>query len=122
MIRSKGNKLPCILITIFTALVVTGNFCLGAAELLRMAELGTQRTAGADGVVDSFIPPPAEEPAIFVRTEDSQFVPLRVGFQRIFNPSGTHGTASAFYQPCFGALSNINYINVKNTIVLKLRI
>jgi hypothetical protein len=85
-----------------------------------MAEFGAKGTDSADGAVDSFIPPPAEEPAILVKTEDAQFVPLRM-VQRIFNPS-CHGTASAFYQPWFGAISNINYMDVKNTILLKLRI
>jgi hypothetical protein len=122
MIRSKGNRLPRILITVFTAFVIMGSLCLGAVGLLQAAELGIRGTGGVDGMVDNFIPSPAEEPVLVMKTEDQQFTPQRTGAQRIFNSCGTHGPAFAFYQPWFGINSLFNCIDIKNTILLKLRI
>jgi hypothetical protein len=122
MFRSKGNRLPRILITVFTILAVMVSFCLGAAEPLRDAGFGAEGTGGADGSVDSFIPAPAEKPAILIKTGEHQFTPPQTGFQRIFNLWGTHGGTCAFYRASLGKNSNINYIDVKNTILLKLRI
>jgi hypothetical protein len=122
MFWSKRNKLPRILVTFFTVLALMVNFCLGVGEFLQDTGFGVEGTGGADGKVDNFIPSPVEEPAILVQTEDRQFMPLRMGFQRIFNFFGTHGAASAFCQPAFVVNSNISYIDVKNTIPLKLRI
>jgi hypothetical protein len=122
MIWSKGKRLPRILITFFTVFALMVNSCLGVGEPLWDAGFGAEEASGADGRIDNFIPSPVEEPAILVQTEDRQFMPLRTGFQRIFNFFGTHGAASAFYQPAFVINSNISYIDVKNIIPLKLRI
>jgi hypothetical protein len=122
MLWSKGKRLPHILITVFTLFILMANFYLGVGEPLRDAGFGVEGTGRTDGKLDSFIPAPVEEPAILVQTEDRQFMPLRTGFQRIFNFFGTHGGASAFYQPVFAISSNVSYIDVKNAIPLKLRI
>jgi hypothetical protein len=68
------------------------------------------------------VPSPAEDPALFIKTGDTQFIPLRTGLQRIFIPCGIRGAASLLYHPPFGISSGISYINGKNTILLKLRI
>jgi hypothetical protein len=122
MIRLKASTLPRILLIVFTAFAFLGSFWLGAADFLRAAEFGMKGTGSVNGVADSFIPAPAEEPLLVVKTEEQQFTPSRAGFQRIFNFCGAHGTASACYQPCFRINSNISYYDIKNTILLKLRI
>jgi hypothetical protein len=122
MIRSRGSRFPHILITTFTLFALMLNFYLGEGEFLRDAGFEVEETGGADGRIDNFIPSPVEEPALLIQTEDRQFMPQRTGFQRIFNFFGTHGIASVFYQPAFVINSNISFIDVKNTIPLKLRI
>jgi hypothetical protein len=122
MIWSKGRKFPHIFITVFTLFVLTANFYLGVGVPFRDAGFGTEETGGTNGKIDNFIPSPVEEPVILVQTEDRQFMPLRTGFQRIFNFFGTHGGASVFCQPACVVYSNISYIDVKNAIPLKLRI
>jgi hypothetical protein len=122
MIWSKGKRLPRILITFFTIFSLMLNFCLDAGEPLRDAGFGIEGTGGADGKVDNFIPSPVEEPALLTQPEDRQFMPLRTGFQRIFNFFGICGGASSFFQPAFMINSSISDIDVKNIIPLKLRI
>ncbi|MDR1586894.1 MAG: hypothetical protein LBS57_05505 [Treponema sp.] len=122
MIRSLRNRLPRIIVTVFTVLAVTVSFCLWAMEPLRAAGSVAERIGGGDGRIDSFIPSPVREPALLTNADDPRLTPLRTGFQRIFIPCGTNSAASAFYRPPFGISSNINYRDVKNTILLKLRI
>jgi hypothetical protein len=126
MIRLKGITPPHILLIVFTAFAFMGTFCLGAEDFLKAAEFDIQETGSVSGVADSFIPAPAEEPALVVKTEEQQFTPSRAGFKRIFNSCGAHGAAFTCYQPCFRINSNIsdniNYIDIKNAILLKLRI
>jgi hypothetical protein len=123
MIWVKRHRLPCILITVFTVLAVMVSFCLGAAEPLRNAGFGAEGTCSAGGGLDSFISSPAGEPALVIKTEDHQFASPQTGFQRIFNSCGIYGTDSAFYQLSWGINSAGNYyMDVKGTILLKLRI
>jgi hypothetical protein len=100
----------------FMALAVMAGFCLTAGPL-RAAGFAAGKTGG--GTVESFIPSPAEEPALLSKTEDPQFTPPWTEFQRIFK---ARGGASAFYRPAWGPGSNTVYTNLKNSILLKLRI
>lgn len=115
----QGNRLPRILITVLTLSILMVNFCLGLGG---DAGFGIARAGGADGMFDSFISPPVDEPALLIQMEDRQFMPLRTGFQRVFNFYGIHGITSAFYQPAFMINSSKSYTDIKDIILLKLRI
>jgi hypothetical protein len=100
------------------------SLCLWDGEVERFTGPTVRRTDDMTGWVDSFIPPLAEEPALLTKNGITQFIPLRTEFQRIFIPCGNHGAVSALYQPPLGTSSTIScyIIDVKNTILLKLRI
>jgi hypothetical protein len=125
MFRLKENKLPRVFITVFTVLAVMVSFCLGTAEPLRDAGFRAEETGSVRGGIDSFIPSPVREPLLLIKTEDHQLTSPGTEFQRIFNPWGTHGADSGFPKSRFktsGVLNRLDYINVKNSILLKLRI
>jgi hypothetical protein len=120
-----GNGLFHLLITVFTFFAVTANFCLAALEPVRAVMVAAERAGDAEERIDSVIPSPAEEPALLTRTDDPRYVPLRTRSQRVFDPckpGGVYSAAFAFCQPSFRINSNFDCINVKNTILLKLRI
>jgi hypothetical protein len=122
MIRLTENRLFRVLTAAFTVLAVMIGFCFAALEPPQAAGFEIGGTGGLIEEADNFIPSPAEAPALLTKTSDTQFVPLRTGFQRIFIPCGTHGAASAFYQLRFRTNSHVCYINVKNITLLKLLI
>jgi hypothetical protein len=122
MLRLKDNGLPRILITVFTTFLLVVSFCLEDEEPRRFAGAVVKGPGDLTGQADSFVPSPAEEPALVTKTGTTQFTPLRSGFHRIFILCGTHRVDSVFYQASLGIPSNIKYIDVKNTILLKLRI
>jgi hypothetical protein len=97
------------------AIAVMVSFCLAAFP--RAAKFAAEKAG--DGTVESFIPSPAEEPALLCKAEDPRVSSPWAGFQRIFNP---RGGAFASYRPAWGISSSIGYINIKNGILLKLRI
>jgi hypothetical protein len=123
MFRVKDKGLFRILITVFTALTVMISVCLGDEDPHQFTGSGIRGPDGIVGWVDSGIPSPEEEPALFIKNGTARFNPLRTEFQRIFISCRTHGRVSASYQPSLRAGSTISYIlDVKNSILLKLRI
>jgi hypothetical protein len=123
MFRLKDKGQPRILIMVFAALIIMISVCLGDEDPHQFTGSVVKGTEGIAGWVDSALPSPEEEPALFIKNGTAQCNPLWAGFQRIFIPCGTHGTASAYYQPSLGTGSTISYIlDVKNSILLKLRI
>jgi hypothetical protein len=105
----------------FTVIAVMAGLCLAAGEPPRAAGSLAGGTEGVTGRIDSFVPPSAEEPALFVKAGDTRFIPLRTEFQRISIPCGMSGAAPAFYRFLFGA-SRDTGMETKNIILLKLRI
>ncbi|MDR2632372.1 MAG: hypothetical protein LBC51_01945 [Treponema sp.] len=122
MIRSIGNHLFRILITGFTALAVLVSFCLAAVEPLRAAQFVAKRTDSTTASIDRCIPPATEEPALLTKTEGHEHTLLRSGFQRIFIHGEPHKLASSFCLSPFVVISPIKTLDVKHTILLKLRI
>jgi hypothetical protein len=118
MIRSTGSRLPRVLIMVFTAFAVMVSFCLAAVEPLEAA----WETGGLAGRAHRFIPSLEGGPALVAKTEDLRLTSSGPGFQRGFIPCGTHGAASVFYRPPAGVKPNAKYKDVKDTILLKLRI
>jgi hypothetical protein len=97
------------------------SFCLGVAEFPEAA-WAVGGTDGIRGLADSFIPSPAEEPALLAKTEETRFSFLRTISRRILIPSGTRGLAFFCLSSARTGLQISNTIDVKNTILLKIRI
>jgi hypothetical protein len=122
MIRLTRNSLLRTFITVFSAFALMAGFCFVDTDFLRAADLAAGGADGITGLVDNFIPPPAEEPALLSKTGNTRFIPLRTGFQRVFLPGGTYEAASGFYQPPLGAGLSVSCMDIKHTIFLNLRI
>jgi hypothetical protein len=118
MVSPAANRLFHIPAAVFTGIAVMVNFCLVA--LPEAAEFAVEKPGG--GTVESFIPSPAEEPALLLKTEDPRFSSPWTEFQRIFKARGNQGGPFASYRPVWGISSSTGYINLKNSILLKLRI
>jgi hypothetical protein len=118
MIFPAENRLFRASLAVFTALAVMASFCFTAGEAPRTLEFAAAKTGGR--TAESFIPSPAEEPAILIKTEELQ--PVSPAFERVFISCGTRGGTSASYQSPGRAGSNTGGINIKSLILLKLRI
>jgi hypothetical protein len=120
MVWAKAKRPVCLFVAVFTGIAVMAGFFVSAMEGVQTA--GFAGSESGYGELDSHITSPVGEPALFRKTAGAGFAPLRTGFQRIFNPCGAHGAASADCRFCVGTISNINFTPVKKTILLKLRI
>ncbi|MDR2178153.1 MAG: hypothetical protein LBP20_08975 [Treponema sp.] len=122
MIRLMENGLSRILITVFTFFAVMTSFYFAAVEPLRIVSFSVGRTGSEGERIGRVIPSPADEPAFFIKTKDNQVPSMRAGFQRIFSPGGSWGLSSSLCRSSFGSTLNVNPTQVKNSILLKLRI
>ncbi|MHB9293639.1 hypothetical protein Holit_02766 [Hollandina sp. SP2] len=122
MIWSMRNRLPRILITGFTVLALLVSFCLAAVEPLRTARFAAEKAGSTNGSIDHFIPSLTGEPALLTKMEGHRLTPLRTGFQRIVIHGEPHKAVSAFCQSSLETPLTSNTLDVKNTILLKLRI
>jgi hypothetical protein len=120
MAWAKAKRPVCLLVAVFTGIVVMASFFVTAMEGVQTDSFASSESGY--GELDSHVTSPDGEPALFRKTAGTGFAFLRTGFQRIFNPCGTHGAASAYCRLCVGTVSNINFTPVKKTILLKLRI
>lgn len=121
MPRPKGSRFPRIVITGFTIFAVLVSLGLAAMEPLRTAQYATEKADRGDGSLDRSIPFPQEEPALLTM-EDPRLMPWRTGVQRIFMHGEPHKGALAFCQSPVTAALSIHRLDVKQTILLKLRI
>jgi hypothetical protein len=122
MIRLMGNGLSRVLITVFTSFTVMAGFCFAAVEPLRIASFSVERAGNTGERIDRVISSPVEEPALFTKTEESQFASMRAKFQRIINPGENWSASCLFCRSSFGPSSNVDLLQIKNSILLKLRI
>jgi hypothetical protein len=123
MFRWEDKGLSSRLITIFTALVVMTSACLGDEDPHQFTDFAAGGTEGSAEWMDNALPFPVKEPALLTENETIQFASLKMGLQRVFIPCGAHHADAAYCQPSLGPSSNIRSLSdVKNTILLKLRI
>jgi hypothetical protein len=125
MVRFSEKRLPYLVLVVYTALAVMGTFSLAAAEPLRSVNLKIENPPSnkISGSLGSYlIQYPEAELAIIAKTDDTPFSPLRIGVQRIAFLLGPSSTGNAFFRSSFAASAGTQYINLRNNILLKLRI
>jgi hypothetical protein len=116
MYRLARNTLPIVL-TVYMALATA--FSLTAVESWRAAGFTVNAAECSLAGGDSFIPP--QTGALLTNTGEGTFFFARIGFQRGLSASGPQNTSRIFCQ-AFQVHSKINFINARNSILLKLRI
>jgi hypothetical protein len=125
MIWFAQKKLPCLMIMVYTTISVLGIFTGTVLEPYHAVKFGMENKTHikiSGSVENFFIQHPAEEPVMFSKLGSVRFAPARMGFQRIVSllslPSG--GKPNSKSRHITGI--NTRYNDLKNTILLKLRI
>jgi hypothetical protein len=119
------KKLLCLILTGYTAFAVMAAFSFAAAEPFR--SIGFELEHRGPGSVSAFqesffIQNQAEDPVLFIKAGKTQFSPLRIGFQRLAFLLGRPDTGNGFSGSLFLTSRKKQWVTLKNTILLKLRI
>jgi hypothetical protein len=125
MAWSTRKKLSRLVLAAYIALSAAGVFSLMAVEVLR-AVCFEVRGAEPDRIYNTengyFIRQPAESTALVFKTGTAYFTLLHTGFQRIAPSSDLQIIQNIFSKQSLTANAKVQYIKLKNTISLNLRI
>ncbi|MDR3171167.1 MAG: hypothetical protein LBU17_05980 [Treponema sp.] len=102
----------------YTALSVLGTFSFAVVEPYH-AVLG-EKVFGA--LENFFIQQPAEEPVLITKLGSTRFSPLRIGFQRLASLLSVLINEKPDAQLCYINGTKTQHSDLKNNILLKLRI
>jgi hypothetical protein len=119
------KKLLCLILMAYTAISVLGTFSFAVVEPYHAveSEIKNKTQDNTFGSVENFfIQHPAEEPVILAALGSARFSPLRMGFQRIASLLGTLISGKPYSKSSTIASIQIHYSDIKNHILLKLRI
>jgi hypothetical protein len=119
------KKLLCLVLMTYTAISVLGTFSFAALEPYHLveSEIANKTQDKIFGSVENFfIQHPAEEPVIHATLGSARFSPLRIGFQRIAPLLGSLISGKPYSKSSAVASIKIHYSDIKNNILLKLRI
>jgi hypothetical protein len=119
------KKLPCFILTVYVTLTVAGTFSFAAAEGLRAIYSAVENPASGrifSAENNFFIRQPVEGVAHITKTGNTQFVPLRLTFQRVVSLLPSLIIENNFSKLSLMSNAKIQYIKLKNTISLNLRI
>ena len=108
-------------ISVAAIIAMLAGFSQAELESLHDTFSSSERSDELSEAVYSF-PDKIVEAALFTRADDSDFSFLRIANQRFFAFSGTTGLGSASCFSQFQFRSKENYLDNKNTILVKLRI
>jgi hypothetical protein len=109
----------------YTALSVLGTFSFATVEPFYAITLKEENKTQDKLFCSSahfFIQYPAEEPATFTTLGSTRFSPLHMGFQRNASLLGSPIGGTSFSKSSPMVCTKLAYTNLKNTILLKLRI
>jgi hypothetical protein len=119
------KKLSRLVLAAYIAFSAAGVFSLMAVEVLR-AVCFEVRSSEPDRIYNTesgyFIRQPAESTAFVVKTGSAYFIPLRMGFERVASLPGPQIVQNIFSKQSLTANAKVQYIKLKNTISLNLRI
>jgi hypothetical protein len=125
MVRLLWKRLPQLFLAAYVAIGVMGVFSFAAVDALRSLNFEA-KSPMSDKIFASpdsyFIQYQAAGAAIITKTDNTQFSPLRMGFQRIASLFGPPNSGTAFSKSHFTLSANIQYADLINNIPLKLRI
>ncbi|MDR1399519.1 MAG: hypothetical protein LBJ41_06340 [Treponema sp.] len=112
------------ILMVFTAISVVGTFSFDVLEPYQAVqyEIETTQDRMLSSVENFFIQNPAEVPVMFSTLGSVRFSPLRMSFQRISSFLIMLISVTSCSQSSFIASMGIHYSELKNTILLKLRI
>jgi hypothetical protein len=113
------KKLPYLFFTAYIAFAIMGTFSFAVVDTLRSVHF-TAKNPTLDSPDNYVVRQQAEELTIITKTSRNQFSPLRMGSQRAASLFGSSG--GNFSRSPFKAGEKTQYTNVKNNILLKLRI
>ncbi|MDR1286163.1 MAG: hypothetical protein LBK08_01000 [Treponema sp.] len=125
MDRLLRKRLPLLVLTAYVVLSVTGSFLLGAVEPLCIIKYEMENPVQDKVLVspgDYYMLYQADEAAVYATADTGRFSPFRMGLQRIVSLFCPPGWGNALSKPPFSSGAKISCINVKDTILLKLRI
>jgi hypothetical protein len=123
MVWLARKRLFCLTVMAYTALAVLVSSAVAEPFLAVQFEIrnNSPDTISAS-LEDFFIQNPAEQPAIATKLGSSGFFPLHVGFQRIAFLSGLPISGTSHSKASMAAGTQTRYGDLKNNILLKLRI
>jgi hypothetical protein len=119
------KKLSRLVLAAYIAFSAAGVFSLMAVEVLR-AVCFEVRSSEPDRIYNTesgyFIRQPAESMTFVFKTDTTNFIPLRMGFERVASLPGPQIVQNTFSKQSITANAKVQYIKLKNTISLNLRI
>ncbi|MDR3343676.1 MAG: hypothetical protein LBT14_13025 [Treponema sp.] len=119
------KRLFCLILMAYTALSVLGTFSFAAVEPYHSVKLGFENKAQDKtfaSLENFFLQQPAEEPTIITKSGSTRFSPLRIGFQRLTALLGSLINEKPYSKSSHITGTKTQYSDLKNTILLKLRI
>jgi hypothetical protein len=122
MVWFAQKKLLCLIVMAYTAMSVLGTFSFAVLEPYHAVKSEIENNRTQDKIFGSvetfFTQHPAEEPVILAKLGSARFSPLRVAFLSGSSISGKPYSKSS----SIIAGMQIQYSDLKNNILLKLRI
>jgi hypothetical protein len=119
-----GKKWPRLILAAYLACTTMGIFTFVAVEPLRAVDLldDESLSGGFLTPIDYTIDCLAEDEAVMSKAGGYSLSPVRHGALRISTPAGTQAIGSVLAQSSLMAIEKVNALNIKSTILLKLRI
>ena len=113
-----------LILMVYTAISVLGTFSFAVLEPYQAVQFEIENTQDSifSPVENFFIQNSAEAPALLTKLGSVRFFPLRMSFQRVASLLIMLITGMSCSQSSFIASMRIHYSELKNKILLKLRI
>ena len=123
MIRIGGNALPRSIVMFLAVIVVMVSFALTAAEPLRAARTAAEWQTGLSGGTCYSFPEQTVDPVLIAKSDDTSVLQQLIESQQLFTAcGGVNGSGDAVFPSRFRIFSKNDSVDIKNTILLKLRI
>jgi hypothetical protein len=124
MILFLRGKWPCLILAAYLAVAIMGLFTFAAAEPLRSVDLWDDEPESDVffALIDFTIDCLAEGETVMSRARGYSFSPLRTGSLRILMLIGLQYAGFVLIQSSLKKSEKVNYLTIKNAVLLKLLI
>ncbi|MDR2096309.1 MAG: hypothetical protein LBP76_12460 [Treponema sp.] len=122
MILLPEKKWPCLILAAYLALVIVGMYTLLEVQAHYFDDFTENGLDNFFTIRDYTIDCQAEDSRVISKAGGYSSSPLGNGSQRITALSGMYHAGITFFHSAFKTIINIDYSNIKNNILLKLRI
>jgi hypothetical protein len=119
------KKQLCLILAIYIALCILGAFSFAAVDNFSSVDFSAKHSMSGGILVfqdNYFLRHPMEAPVLISKLSKTQFTPLRINFQRFVSLLALPNIGTSFSKSPFSANGKLKYTNLKNNILLKLRI